>query len=119
MGGRIVAAFAIPVLEGLAERFGAASGGSFLDVGVGVAELACVFCEAVPRARVVGLDPLPQAIELATRTVAAHGLADRAELRPQGVEELEDDATFDLAWVPMPFIPPAAVPRDREESGGR
>ncbi|MFN2608772.1 MAG: cyclopropane-fatty-acyl-phospholipid synthase family protein [Acidimicrobiales bacterium] len=109
MGGLIVAAFAIPVLEGLAERFGAASGGSFLDVGVGVGELACAFCEAVPRARVVGLDPLPQAIELATRTVAAHGLADRVELRRQSVEELDDEAAFDLAWLPMPFIPPAAV----------
>ena len=109
MGGRIVATFAIPVLEGLADRFTAASGGAFLDVGVGVAELACAFCEAVPRARVVGLDPLPRAIELATRTVAAHGLADRIELRPQSVEELDDEAAFDLAWLPLPFIPPAAV----------
>jgi SAM-dependent methyltransferase len=110
----MVAAFAIPVLEGLADRFAAASGGSFLDVGVGVAELACAFCEAVPRARVVGLDPLPRAIELATRTVAAHGLADRIELRSQSVEELNDEAAFDLAWLPLPFIPPAAVARGLE-----
>ena len=98
-----------PMLEGLAERFGAAQGGVFLDVGVGVAELACAFCEAVPRSRVVGLDPLPQAIELATRTVAAHGLGDRVELRHQGVEQLDDEKVFDLAWLPLPFIPLAVV----------
>ncbi|HEX2698761.1 MAG TPA: class I SAM-dependent methyltransferase [Acidimicrobiales bacterium] len=109
MGGRLTAAYALPALEGLAERFGAVEGGAFLDVGVGVAELACAFCEAVPRARVVGLDPLPQAIELAIRTVAAHGLGDRIELRHQGVEELDDEAVFDLAWMPLPFIPPPLV----------
>ena len=108
MGGRMTAAF-LPVLEGLAERFGAAGGGMFLDVGVGVAELACAFCQAVPGSRVVGVDPLPQAIELATRTVAANGLGDRIELRRQGVEQLDDEAVFDLAWVPLPFIPPPAV----------
>ena len=109
MGGRITATFALPMLEGLADRFGAAQGGVFLDVGVGVAELACAFCEAVPRSRVVGLDPLPQAIELATRTVAAHGLGDRVELRHQGVEQLDDEKAFDLAWLPLPFIPSAVV----------
>lgn len=109
MGGRVTAAFALPALEGLAKRFGAAQGGVFLDVGVGVAELACAFCEAVPGSRVVGLDPLPQAIQLATRTVAAHGLGDRVELRHQGVEQLDDQAMFDLAWMPLPFIPSAVV----------
>lgn len=109
MGGRITAAFALPTLAGLAERFSAAQGGVFLDVGVGVAELACAFCEAVPQSRVVGLDPLPQAIELATRTVAAHGLGDRVELRHEGMERLDDQAVFDLAWVPLPFIPSAVV----------
>jgi hypothetical protein len=109
MGGRLTATFALPTLDGLAERFSAPQGGVFLDVGVGVAELACAFCEAVPRSRVVGLDPLPQAIELATRTVAAHGLDDRVELRRQGVEQLDDEKAFDLAWLPLPFIPSAVV----------
>jgi len=105
----ITARFALPVLEGLAERFDAPEGGVFLDVGVGVAETACAFCDAVPRSRVVGLDPLPKAIELAKQTVAAHGLGDRIELRQQGVEQLEDEAAFDLAWLPLPFIPSSVV----------
>jgi hypothetical protein len=37
------------------------------------------------------------------------GLAERVQLRCQGVEELEDEEAFDLAWLPLPFIPPAAV----------
>ena len=109
MGGRLTAMFALPALEGLAERFDSPDGGVFLDVGVGVAEMACALCEAVPRSRIVGLDPLPKAIELATKTVAAHGLGDRIELRQHGVEQLEDEAEFDLAWMPLPFIPPSVA----------
>ena len=56
----------------------------------------------------MGIDPLPRAIELAA-TLARHGLAGRIELRCQGVQALEDDQVFDLAWVPLPFIPAAAV----------
>lgn len=108
MGGPGLAAFAIPVLDGLAERF-ANGDGVLLDVGVGVAELACAFCQAVPRARVVGIDPLPRAIELAATTVARHDLAERVELRCQGVEALEDNEAFDLVWLPLPFIPFAAA----------
>jgi len=108
MGGEGFAVFVVPVLDGLAGRF-AGGDGVLLDVGVGVAELACAFCQAVPGARVVGIDPLPRAIELAAATVAGHGLAGRVQLRCQGVEELTDEEAFDLAWLPLPFIPPAAV----------
>jgi SAM-dependent methyltransferase len=107
-GGQGFAVFVVPVLDGLAGRF-AAGDGVLLDVGVGVAELACAFCQAVPGARVVGIDPLPRAIELAAATVARHGLAGRVQLRCQGVEDLTDEEAFDLAWLPLPFIPPAAV----------
>ena len=122
MGGPGLAMFVIPVLEGLADRF--AAGGRFLDVGVGVAGLACAFCQAVPTARVVGLDPLPRAIHLAQQAVAERGLADRIELRGHGVEHLDMQREFDLAWLPLPFIPadvvPAALARvfDALEPGG-
>ena len=56
----------------------------------------------------MGLDPLPRAIELAA-TVARDGLADRIELRCQGVQAFEDDQVFDLAWLPLPFISRGAV----------
>ena len=108
LGQAATAVFVVPVLDGLAERF-ANGDGVLLDVGVGVAEMACAFCQAVPGARVVGIDPLPRAIELAAATVASHDLAGRVQLRCQGVEELTDEEAFDLAWLPLPFVPPAAV----------
>src|SRR5215472_4190580 len=85
MGGRGTAVFVVPALDGLAERF-ANGDGVLLDVGVGVAEMACAFCQAIPEARVVGIDPLPRAIELAAATVARYGLAERVlrALRPGG-----------------------------------
>jgi hypothetical protein len=68
---------------------------------------------------VVGLDPLPQAIELAARTVAAHGLGDRVELRSPGVEQLDDEGVFDLAWVPLPSFLRQSWGRDWRACGGR
>jgi SAM-dependent methyltransferase len=104
---QILARGVIPVFDGLAERF--AGGGALLDVGTGVAELACAFCREVPGASVVGIDSLPRAIELGAITVARRHLAGQIELRRQGVEELEDEEAFDLAWLPLQFVPYAAV----------
>src|SRR5260370_12258080 len=67
LAGVMLARYAIPSLDGLSERFAAA--GDFLDVGVGVAELAAAFCEALPNARVVGIDVLPRALDLARQTI--------------------------------------------------
>lgn len=70
--------------------------------------MACAFCQAMPGARVVGIDPLPRAIELAAATVARRGLGGRVQLRCQGVEELIDEEAFGLAggWL---LLPAAAV----------
>jgi SAM-dependent methyltransferase len=102
-GGRMLASLGVPSLDGLAERF--SNGGDFLDVGVGVAELAAAFCDTLPTSRVVGIDVLPRALDLARRTIANAGISDRIELRLQAVQELEDVERFDLAWMPAPFIP--------------
>jgi SAM-dependent methyltransferase len=110
-GGTMLARFAVPSLVGLAERFASPEGGVFLDVGVGVGELSAAFCDGLPTARVVGLDVMPRVLELARRTVAERGLTDRVELRQLGVQDLDDVAAFDLAWLPAPFIPePVFVP---------
>jgi SAM-dependent methyltransferase len=105
LGGQMLATYAIPSLEGLSERF--AAGGDFLDVGVGVAQLAAAFCEAMPSAQVVGIDVLPRALDLARETIAARGLAERLDVRLCAVQELTDEARFDLAWMPAPFLPEA------------
>ena len=87
MAGRFLATEVVPYLDGLSTRF--AQGGAFLDVGVGVGELASAFCSDLPGVRVVGLDPFPLALELARKTIEDRGLVDRIELRPHGVEEPE------------------------------
>jgi SAM-dependent methyltransferase len=105
MGGAMLARMAVPALEGLSARFDGPDGGVFLDVGVGVGELTAAFCDALPTARVIGLDVMPRVLELARRTIADRGLADRVDLRLVGVQDLTDEAVADLAWLPGPFIP--------------
>jgi len=103
LGGRMLATFAVQGLDGLGARF--SEGGDFLDVGVGVGELAAAFCETLPSSHVVGIDVLPRALDLAQRTIEERGLHGRLELRNQAVQELDDTERFDLAFMPAPFIP--------------
>jgi predicted O-methyltransferase YrrM len=78
---------------------------SFLDVGVGVGVIAIELCRAFPALRVVGLEPAAAPLAQARANVAAANLADRIELRQQGVEDLQDGEAFDLAYVAQVFIP--------------
>jgi Methyltransferase domain len=96
--------FGLPAMAGLKDLFDGESP-RMLDVGVGVASLAVEYCRTFPKLRVVGLDVLPRALELARLTVAEAGLADRIELRYQDVANLEDDQAYALAWLPAPFVP--------------
>jgi 2-polyprenyl-3-methyl-5-hydroxy-6-metoxy-1,4-benzoquinol methylase len=80
-----------------------------LDVGVGVGALAVAFCEVFPALTVVGIDVFPRALRLAEHTVAESTVADRVILREQDFGELSDTGAYDLAWVPAPFVPVAAL----------
>lgn len=100
--------FGLPAMEGLKDLFDGESP-QMLDVGVGVASLAVAYCRTFPRLRIVGLDVLPRALELARGFVDEAGLADRIELRQQDVASLEDDRAYALAWLPAPFVPRPAV----------
>ncbi|MGH9277307.1 MAG: SAM-dependent methyltransferase [Acidimicrobiales bacterium] len=81
-------------------------GARFLDVGVGVGAMACAIANAIPSLSIVGIDPFRRALRLAAQRVAELGLEDRVTLRRCGVEEVDDEEAFDLAWLPAPFIPP-------------
>jgi predicted O-methyltransferase YrrM len=59
----------------------------------------------------VGLDPHEPALAEARRNVAKAGLTDRIELRSTGVEALDEDSAFDLANVPIMFLPPGVAER--------
>jgi predicted O-methyltransferase YrrM len=91
----------------LAARLGQPSA-SFLDVGVGVGVIAIELCRAFPTLRVVGLEPAAAPLALARRNVAVEDVADRIELRQQGVQDLQDREAFDLAFVAQVFIPDGA-----------
>lgn len=93
-----------PALEGVMEAL-AAPTASFLDVGTGVGHLAIAMCHQFPALRVVGIDPFETPLELARRNVAEAGLADRIELRPERVQDLTDESCYNLAWVPVMFLP--------------
>jgi SAM-dependent methyltransferase len=105
---RLLARVIVPQLPGLAQRLGA-PGSRFLDVGVGVGGLAAAMCEELPGLRVVGIDVLPRALDLARSTVADRGVGDRIELRLLDVARLDDVDSYDLAWLPAPFVPAGAV----------
>jgi ubiquinone/menaquinone biosynthesis C-methylase UbiE len=95
-------------LDGMAERLDA-PGARMLDVGVGVAAQAVAFVELFPNLTVVGIDALSRALELANRTVAASPAADRVLLRQQNFTDLDEQDCYDLAFVPAPFVPAAAL----------
>ena len=100
--------FGVPMMAGLGELL-AGPAPVMLDVGVGIAAMAVAFCQAVPGLRVVGLDVFERALDLARRTVADAGMADRIELCHQDVAELDDREAFCVAWLPAPFIPRSAI----------
>jgi SAM-dependent methyltransferase len=98
----------VPALGDLAARLDR-SGARFLDVGVGVGSLAIGMCRAWPQVGVVGVDTFEAPLAVARENVSRAGLAERIELRKLGVEDLRDEDTFDLAWLPSFFIPGSAM----------
>jgi len=103
-----------PTLPGLEDAL-ARDGARILDIGSGVAALSIACCRVFPSANVVGLEPWAPAMELGRANVTAAGLDDRITLRTDRVEEIGDEAAFDMAWMPAPFLPrtvlEAAAPR--------
>lgn len=78
--------------------------GAFLDIGTGAGWLALEAASSWPAVRVVGIDPWEPALTLARKNLASSGVAERVEFRSQGVESLQEEAAFSLAWLPGPFI---------------
>jgi len=77
----------------------------FLDIGTGVGWLAIEAANLWPGMRIVGLDIWEPALQLAKTNIAAEGLQDRITLRRQSVSDIDDEAAFDIVWLPSPFLP--------------
>jgi precorrin-6B methylase 2 len=97
-----------PALPGLEEAL-VRQGARILDIGSGVAALTIAFCRTFPFASAVGLEPWEPAMELGRANVAAAGLEDRITLRAERVENIADEAVFDLAWMPALFLSQAVL----------
>lgn len=107
-GATAMARFMLPMMGDLADRM-AAPGARFLDVGTGVGALGIAFAEVFPHLQVLGIDVLDRSLDLARRAIAARGLAARVTVRKQDVAEFADQAGFDVAWLPVPFIAQPAL----------
>lgn len=103
-GPPLMARAVFPQLSGLIEALGR-PGARMLDVGTGVGGLAVAYAETFPALTVVGIDVLPRVLGLARDTVAASPVAERVVLRRQDVAALDEPDTYDLAWLPAPFVP--------------
>jgi SAM-dependent methyltransferase len=97
----------LPHFGDLADRL-ARPGARMLDVGTGIGALAVGFAQTFPQLHVTGIDVSARVVELARAHVGASPVASRVELRQQDVAELTDEASYDLAWMPAPFVPEPA-----------
>lgn len=105
----------IPKLDGLQARM-SGDDARFLDVGVGVAGLACEMATLWPKLRITGLDVWSPSLALARQNIAAANLGDRITVREQAIEALDETAAYDLLWLPLVFIPEKVVPAGLERS---
>lgn len=105
--GQALAAKIVPELAGLAARLGD-PGSQILDVGTGIGAIAAELARAFPRTRVVGIDIMERVLKLA-RDQLTRDVADRVSLRHLDAVALPEDDTFDLIWLPVPFLAEDAV----------
>jgi SAM-dependent methyltransferase len=103
----LVARFVLPRFGGLADRL-ARPGARMLDVGTGIGALAVGFAQTFPHLQVTGIDVMPRALQLARAHLRASPVASRVEFRQHDVADLTDEACYDLAWIPAPFVPQPA-----------
>lgn len=83
---------------------------SVLDFGTGSGCLAITLALKCPTAVVYALDVSPEALAVAGRNAALHGLAERVVfVRGDGLDALPTNARFDLIISNPPYIPTAEI----------
>jgi len=80
----------------------------FLDLGTGSGCLLVTLLTEFPGASGIGIDRSPEALAIAARNLARHGLTGRGEIR-QGDWDKDVTGPFDLVVSNPPYIPTADV----------
>lgn len=99
-----------PLLEGSIESLLGRAPRAVLDLCTGGGSLAVLAALTWPAARVLGTDLSAEALDLAQRNVARHGLAGRIELRRgDGLAALKAAESFDLVLCNPPYVNAASM----------
>ncbi len=104
--GPLFVRFVLPQLDGLAARLSRPDA-HMLDVGTGVGALAVAYAEQLPQLTVTGIDVSSRVLALGRDYVAGTPVADRVHLRERDVTAIEEEAAYDLAWLPAPLCRPS------------
>jgi release factor glutamine methyltransferase len=82
-----------------------------VDVGTGSGCLAIACAHHKPSARVIAIDVSPDALALAVRNAARHGVADRVDFRHGDLlEPVTSESPFDVVLSNPPYIPSGDIP---------
>lgn len=81
------------------------TGPVFCEVGVGTGCISVSVLHALPGASAIGLDISGEALEMAAKNAAKHGVSDRLALKSSDVFNALDNEKFDLIVSNPPYIP--------------
>lgn len=114
--GRASALMARVILTTVAPAYGRSGDDAptqVLDVGTGIGAIATALAVALPAAEIVGIDIAERPLAIARDLLREvdPSVAGRIRLRREDVTELVDEASYDLVWMPLPFLPDAIVDR--------
>lgn len=90
---------------------GAEQPARILDVGTGIGAIATELAAATPHGEVTGIDiaARPLAIARARLATTEGHIAERIRYRQQDVLDLDEDAYYNVAWMPLPFLPDSVI----------
>lgn len=98
MASRFLGGFHARVAGDAAASLAGVAGVTILDIGSGPGEMALLLARALPEARIVGLDPSVEMLEIARGAAERSGMAERVTFVEAGAERIPLlDSSVDLA----------------------